>query len=334
MKTNLFLRNNLISFKQQNNSEKISVIMPVFNQEKYLATSLNSLQNQTFEDFEVICINDGSKDNSLNILKEYASNDSRIKIINQENQGIGRSRNNALKQAKGEYIAFLDPDDTFERTALKSLYAQAKDQNCDFLAFNYKKVDDMGNILDYVSIKNNLKYVYQVNPEETFTWRDIKQKVFGGLYTASWNKLYKHDFIKKNKIHFSKSNLGEDQVFVYGATLAADKIGYSDNYFYNYLIHPNSALRTVSDKNLNIFKAMDAITNLVKKLGLSEELAEEYEKYIIRGVLRHERMIKSKNKYEKFYQRVLTPEQFETLKREKQVIPQLFNILDSIKLKM
>ena len=79
---------------------------------------------------------------------------------------------------------------------------------------------------------------------------------------------------------------------------------------------------------------MDAITNLVKKLGLSEELAEEYEKYIIRGVLRHERMIKSKNKYEKLYQRVLTPEQFETLKREKQVIPQLFNILDSIKLKM
>lgn len=311
--------------------KKISVIIPIYNQEKYLATALDSLQNQTLKDFEVICINDGSKDNSLNILNKYAAEDSRIKVINQENQGIGRTRNNGLKMAKGKYVAFLDPDDTFEKNALESLYKQAIEQNCDILAFNYKKVDANHNVIGYGNIKDNLKYVFKINSDETFNWKSFKEKVFGGLFTASWNKLYKNDFIQKHKLHFSKSNLGEDQVFVYGATLVADKIGYSDNYFYNYLIHPNSALRSVSDKHLDIFKAMDAITNLVKKLGLTKELEKEYSKYIVRGVLRHERLIESKSKYEQLSKRFLSKEQLATLNHQKQVIPKLFNLLDGLK---
>lgn len=325
---------NQVSFKKQNNYvKKVSVLIPIYNQEKYLAKALDSLLNQTLKDFEVICVNDGSKDNSLKILKEYASKDSRIKVIDQKNQGIGRTRNTALKNANGEYIAFLDPDDTFEKNALECLYTQAKEQDCDFLAFNYKKVDTQGNVIDHVSIKENLKYIYNIDSDKLFTWKDIKQKVFGGLYTASWNKIYKHDFIKDNKIHFTKSNLGEDQVFVYGSTLMAKKIGYSDNYYYNYLIHPKSALRTVSDKNLCIFQAMDAIKNLIKNLNLTEDLKKEYEKYIIRGVLRHERLIKSKDKYEQLYKRRLSGEQLKILNREKQTIPKLYQILDSIKLK-
>ena len=93
---------------------KISVIMPIYNQEKYLEKAILSCENQTLKDIEIICVNDGSTDNSYRILTDYAKKDKRIKIINQSNQGTGRARNNGLKIAKGEYVAFLDPDDYIE----------------------------------------------------------------------------------------------------------------------------------------------------------------------------------------------------------------------------
>jgi len=92
----------------------VSIVIPVYNIEKYLPICLDSIINQTFTDFEVICVNDGSKDNSLKILEEYAKRDFRIKVISQENGGSGSARNNGLKNAQGKYIQFLDGDDYFE----------------------------------------------------------------------------------------------------------------------------------------------------------------------------------------------------------------------------
>ena len=101
---------------------KISVIMPTYNVEKYLASALESVINQTFGDIEIICINDGSTDNSLHILEDYAAKDKRIKIINKENSGYGASMNIALKQAKGEYISIVETDDFIEFNMLERLY--------------------------------------------------------------------------------------------------------------------------------------------------------------------------------------------------------------------
>ena len=101
---------------------KISVIIPVYNVEKYITQCLESLVNQTMNDLEFVCVNDGSTDNSLNILKNYAEKDSRFVIINQTNQGAGVARNTAIKAAKGEYLVCLDPDDWFELNAMEVLY--------------------------------------------------------------------------------------------------------------------------------------------------------------------------------------------------------------------
>ena len=100
--------------KYENLNIKFSIIIPVYNVEKFLRESLDSIVAQTFKDFEVICVNDGSTDNSLEILKEYANNDSRIKVISQENQGQGVARNNAIDIAQGKYLLFVDPDDFIE----------------------------------------------------------------------------------------------------------------------------------------------------------------------------------------------------------------------------
>ena len=112
---------------------KISVIIPVYNVEKYLPQALESVMNQTFSDLEIVCVNDGSTDNSLKILEEYAQKDERIKIINQENSGYGAACNRALECIKGEYFAILEPDDYIEPKMYKKLYAQAKQLDSDIV---------------------------------------------------------------------------------------------------------------------------------------------------------------------------------------------------------
>ena len=109
----------------------ISVIMPVYNTSQYLRRSIESVLNQTFKDFELICINDGSTDNSLQILEEYATTDSRIKIINQENSGAGYSRNVGISRSTGKYLAFLDADDWYDENFLFDVYKAATENNAD-----------------------------------------------------------------------------------------------------------------------------------------------------------------------------------------------------------
>ncbi len=296
-------------FNPETGNPKVSVILPIYNQEKYLAKALDSLKNQTLKETEFICVNDGSRDNSLNILKEYEKNDKRIKIIDQNNQGCGSARNNGLKIAKGEYIAFLDPDDWFEPEALEVLYKKSKKQNCDVLVFNFNKVDDSGSLLGSFNLKKRLQRFFNIKEDENFNWRDIKPRVLGGLHPASWNKLYKRDLIKKHNLHFAKSNLAEDNVFVFGATLNAKNIGYSDKCLYNYVIHKNSAIRSRSDKNFCIFRSIDSVKKLITNLGLNNELKNEYDGYILRFLSYHIKQIKSVPKFLKICEKRLTPHQ-------------------------
>ena len=121
---------------------KISVVIPVYNIEDYLSECLDSIVNQSLEDIEIICVNDGSTDGSLDILKEYESKDSRVKIISQENKGIGNARNTALEYAKGEYVYFIDGDDTLELDALERLYDLNIEKNADFIIFKISNFNE------------------------------------------------------------------------------------------------------------------------------------------------------------------------------------------------
>ena len=116
---------------------KVSVIIPVYNTSKYLNQCLESIQNQTFTDFEAICINDGSTDSSLEILKEFASKDDRFIIINKKNEGQGIARNLGIQQANGEYIIFIDSDDWLETEGLEKAYKKIKEDSADILIFDF-----------------------------------------------------------------------------------------------------------------------------------------------------------------------------------------------------
>ena len=313
---------------------KISVIIPIYNMEKYLKKSLLSLKAQTLKEIEFICVNDGSTDKSLEILNKFAKSDERFKIFNQQNSGVGKARNNGLTRANGEYIAFLDPDDWVDSTTYEKLFNQAKKQNCDLLVFNYKNIDENGKILSFVRFKDKFKGFFDLNSEKCFNWRDIKEKVFGGFFYSSWNKIYKKDFITKNKIQFTDCSMSEDNAFVFASTLMAEKIGYNDDVFYNYLFRNSSAVHKVTDKNFCIFKVYDAVMSVIKKCGVSLELKKELDDYIEDTLLYHYKRIKSRDKYEEICKKKLTGDMFNRVSQkfleQKNVFLKLSEILETL----
>ena len=182
---------------------KVSIIIPIYNNEKYLMESIDSVLNQTFQDFEIISINDGSTDNSLKILEEYAKKDSRIKIVTQENKGAGSARNEGLKLAKGEYLAFLDGDDFYNLDFLEKMLKKSIDTNSDIVICRANRFDtETGETskINY-SLKTNF-----LPEKDVFSYKDIPDKIFNIAQNWNWNKVFKRDFIEKNNIKFQEIN--------------------------------------------------------------------------------------------------------------------------------
>ena len=155
---------------------KISVIIPVYNVEKYLRECLDSVINQTLKDIEIICINDGSTDKSLEILQEYENKDNRFILISQFNQGQGNARNIGLNISRGEYVLFLDPDDYYtDNTAFEKLYSCAIENNAKMIHFNYLiKHEDRG-IIEQFSFAEHLKelYNYDLYSAKYYNWKNF-----------------------------------------------------------------------------------------------------------------------------------------------------------------
>ena len=171
---------------------KVSVIIPIYNREKYLKPCLDSVINQTLKDIEIICIDDGSTDRSLEILNGYGKRDRRIKIINQKNQGPGLARTTGLKIAKGEYIGFVDSDDWIDLNFYETLFTEAKKQDADLARTLYV-------------------YEYQNHSKEELTNRTILERKSNGEQlnvnehsVVIWNAIYKREYLQKNNLYFDK----------------------------------------------------------------------------------------------------------------------------------
>lgn len=260
---------------------KISVIIPVYNVDDYLSECLNSVVNQTLKDIEIICVNDGSTDSSFNILKDFAFADSRFILLDQENQGQGIARNKALEIVKGEYTAFVDPDDWLELDAFENIYNFAENNNAEVVQFNYKTFDNDFKKFKEVSLDAILKKKYRKDFHELkmFNWKDFKNACLQDLDLHAWNRLYKTDFIKQHNLKFAPLRRAEDHLFVLGAILSADKIFYYPASFYNYRIRNNSTVNSKSKENFQIFQVLDMTKNLIEKLGLYDDLKEELNIY-------------------------------------------------------
>ena len=175
----------------------VSVIIPVFNGEKYLEECIKSLINQTLKNCEFIFINDGSTDSSKEIIEKYKLLDSRIKLINQENQGVSVARNNGLEQAQGEFIGFVDADDYIESEMYERLYFKLKETDSDFIMCNFNTTVD--------GHSKTSKYPYQdgnIMSKEYIIENILYKMISNGSLYAIWNKLYKKELINKYNIRF------------------------------------------------------------------------------------------------------------------------------------
>ncbi len=253
---------------------KVSVIIPVYNTEKYLRECLDSVVNQTLKDIEIICVDDGSTDNSLGILKEYAAKDERFVILEQENQGAGAARNKGLEIAKGEYLSFLDSDDYFALQMLEKMYASGSAYGSDMVVCEASKFDvNSGKIINVFGI--NLK---KVPNTEFFTFNEIKDNWSKVFIPAAWNKLYKTQFIKDNELYFQNISSCNDIGFSLCATAISSKISIIPEVLVFYRKNTKSCISHSRGKNaINIILAYKYIVKYLqdnKRLDLRNCLNE------------------------------------------------------------
>lgn len=220
---------------------KVSVIIPVYNVEKYLTRCLQSVCGQTMKDIEIICVNDGSTDRSLQILQEYAQQDGRIKVINQENQGLSVARNVGIDNSVAEYISFIDSDDFIHHNFLEVLYNAIKKTNSDISGCNFQKITKQEGTL---SIKSNIKAEISANPLKTL----LHKKNY--IHFNVWNKLYRRDII--SNIRFPIGIYFEDWVFNTIVFDKATRFAWIDQPLYGYRISSDSIMRgSFNEKKLH-----------------------------------------------------------------------------------
>ena len=266
---------------------KISVIIPVYNAEPFLEEAMQSLLNQTLSDFELICVNDGSKDNSLKILQDFAKHDSRFRIIDQVNAGCGASRNRALAEACGEYIYFFDPDDYISSDAFEKLYKNAVNNKSDLVIFKIARFKE-GYDVDYSNPGFNLEKVFKNKDfnKLTFSYKDVKKYVLNASF-APWSKLYKKEFLDKYyDIRFPINLAFDDTLFHIQSMLRAKKISFIPEFFYFYRFNPNSINNTASNGN-DIFQIVDIVEDFLKKNNFFNEFEEEFKFFKIKQILNY-----------------------------------------------
>lgn len=254
-------------------SPLISVIIPIYNAEKYLKQCLNSVIIQNFNNIEIICINDGSTDNSQKILEKFSKKDNRFKIITTSNKGQGSARNLGLKHAKGEYISFIDADDWIEKNTYSLLYDKAKKNNLDMLFFqmiNY--MQDSGEFVE-TELYNYKSLIDNFEDDAIFSIVDIEKFLFN-IAVCPVSKLYKKSFLDKNKIVFPEKMIFEDNIFFYNAILKADKLGYVAEKLYYRRRHSNSVTQNISKKSFDIILATNKMLNLFKDKGVYDKFKE------------------------------------------------------------
>lgn len=218
---------------------KVSVIVPVYNAEKYLKQCLDSIITQTLTDIEIICVDDGSTDKSLEILKLYEKNDTRIKVIQQNNQYAGVARNNGLKIATGEWVTFIDSDDFCEIDGLEKLYSIAKENSLDFIKCSSYVLNETTHEYEKQEWYLN-KIAEKIFNKITFF--DEYPDILYGICDTPWSGLYKMSFIKNNNIHFPNFHCVNDHSFFVECLLKAKRIMVKDVYFVHHRIERDGSL--------------------------------------------------------------------------------------------
>lgn len=246
---------------------KISVIMPSLNVGDYMEQCLSSVLSQSLNDIEVICVDAGSTDQTLDIIKKHQVNDKRIKIIHSDKKSYGHQVNLGLKEAKGIYISIVETDDYIDENMLEDLYESSQDNTIDIVKANFYYVNDYGDKIEL--IKDTSKKA--LTPNEVFTLKEKPLFIEG--HPSIWAGIYLREFLENNNINFLEVPKGGwvDNPFFYETALKAQKIIYLDKQVYYYRVtNPNSSTNDFNDNTLPMKRILD-IYDILEENKIQDE---------------------------------------------------------------
>lgn len=268
------------------NQPKVSVIIPVYNVEKLLPQCLDSVLNQTLKEIEVICVNDGSPDNSQSILEAYARSDSRITILKKENGGLSSARNYGMQRAKGEYIGFVDSDDFVERDMFQKLYERGVETESDIVVGNLclydhktKEISEYRDLQLYLFLKNK---VFRAEDYPEFI-RNI----------AAWDRIYRRSFLESSKVLFPEGRVYEDAPFTMQTVMLADRISVIPDILYYYRKNEGNSITDREAKNERYKKDFLEVNRQIRDffatIPISDEIRKEYLTYFMLNAIVHQK---------------------------------------------
>jgi len=271
-------------------SPAVSVIVPCYNAEKNLDQCIGSLLNQTMQNIEIICVDDGSTDNTLEKLENYAKTDTRVRIFSQQNQYAGAARNLGLAQAKGEYILFLDADDFFAENLAQDVYAAAVSNEADVVIFNAQNFDDMTN-----EFKKGWFMKTALIPEkQPFSLEDCPDHFYQITTAVPWTKMFRRQFLLDTKLQFQTLRHTNDFFFVFSALAMAKRIVTLDKVLVTYRIGQKTNLQSTKSRSpFCFYTAYKALHDQLEKLGLLHIVYRSYANQVLSGCLYHLRSMNS-----------------------------------------
>ena len=235
--------------------KKLSIIIPVFNGEKFIKRCVDSVLNQSMYIDEIIIINDNSTDGTIEILEKNYSNLVNIKIINlKKNHGVSYCRNLGIEKSSGEYIGFVDSDDYVEVNMFEKMYNNAKDNNLDICICNFVEVNQ----------QNRIKSKYKNNEEILERDKSLEKYLLNKISQSVWDKIFRRKILKNIKFN-TKLIIGEDILFCLEAFYYSKKTGFVNDYLYNYIQNDNSAVHTISSKLLQYVDVIKYIPLQIEK---------------------------------------------------------------------
>lgn len=257
----------------------VSVILPVFNVEKYLNQCLDSLLKQELANIEIICVNDGSTDCSSEILQKYAHKDPRVIVMEQPNRGAGAARNRGLTAATGKYLSFLDSDDFFEPSMLSEAFSAIEKTNTDVVI--YRADHYLETERRFLATPWMLK-LQQFPMTEVFAPQDIAPNIFRSTIGWTWDKLFRRKFIIENNLKFQEIKIHNDMLFTYSALLLASRLTILDKVLVHQRKRGGGSLSDSDTKSreLHCFvEALEAVRDMLVTNDLYERFGREFVNY-------------------------------------------------------
>lgn len=260
---------------------KFSVIIPIYNSEQYLKECIDSVLKQTLTDFEILCVDDGSSDNSYEIIHEYGKRDKRIRVLRQKNTGAGTARNNGIDNAKGHYLFFLDSDDFIEPSMLKKTYHTCLSDCADICFFKTRLVNATNG---HRSAADWMLKTELLPRKVPFTSNELGDNIFYFTTPVPWNRIYRRDFIKTNGLRFQALKRANDMFFTHLSLSICERITVIKKPLIYHRIGLSSNLQSKNHETpLDFFTALTSLKTELEKL----RIFAKFERAFVNETIRH-----------------------------------------------